>query len=63
MALKKNEKVMKPVENNGNADSPLQFEVNKEVEKTKKVNAKMVFEPSGNNKKPKPNKNKPKKNN
>jgi len=52
MGLKKNKKVMKPVENNGNADSPLQFKVNKEVEKSKKVNAKMVFEPSVNKDKP-----------
>ena len=59
MGLKKNKKVMDPVENNGNADSPLQFKVNKEVEKSKKINSKMVFDTSdGNNVKKNNKKNK-----
>ncbi len=53
MGLKKNQKIMKPVLNNGNANSPLQFEVNKDIKKSKKINSKMVFEPikKNNNKK------------
>ena len=50
MGLKKNQKIMKPVLNNGNANSPLQFEVNKDIKKSKKINSKMVFDtPGGTN--------------
>jgi len=50
MGLKKNQKIMKPVLNNRNANSPLQFEVNKDIKKSKKINSKMVFDtPGGTN--------------
>ncbi len=48
MTNKKKVKVLKPVENNGNADSPLQFEVNKDIKKDKKVKPKEVFNAKGN---------------
>jgi hypothetical protein len=44
---KKKVKVLKPVENNGNADSPLQFEVNKDIKKSKKIKPKEVFDVKG----------------
>ena len=47
MTNKKKVKVLKPVENNGNADSPLQFEVNKDINKSKKVKPKDVFDVKG----------------
>ena len=41
-------KNLKPVQNNGNADSPLQFEVNKDIKKSKKIKPKDVFDVKGN---------------
>tara|TARA_R110000737_G_scaffold158072_1_gene186435 strand:- start:655 stop:822 length:168 start_codon:yes stop_codon:yes gene_type:complete len=43
MALKK-KKIMKPVYNNGNSDSPLQFLVKADIDKMKKVKPKDVFD-------------------
>ena len=47
MTKQKKVKVLKPVENNGNADSPLQFEVNKDIKKSKKIKPKDVFDVKG----------------
>jgi hypothetical protein len=40
----KKSNIMKPVMNNGNCDSPLQFNVKKSVEENKKVKPKQVFD-------------------
>ena len=44
MTNKKRVKIMKPVENNGTPEAPLQFQVKKDVEEDKKVKPKEVFD-------------------
>lgn len=40
----KKSKLMKPVINNGNCDSPLQFKVKQDIENEKKIKPKDVFD-------------------
>lgn len=47
-------KFLKPVINNGQADSPLQFKVKHDTNIAKKVRPKQVFEYSSNNTTPRP---------